>query len=165
MVDQPRAHAKANGLETYTPPRPCRRCGTRLRYTQKGDCVECRIDGARERRCGGEPPLRRSQWRHPSRLDDARFSAIDLTGTAPAATSLEHPREEAVPTVIASMTAAGDEIYLSLNGQRIAKCEVQSETWIVLVPGWHVFVLDAVLVIEHDDGRRFVSDMDGESLH
>jgi len=164
MVDQTRAHAMANGLETYTPSRPCRRCGTRLRYTQKSDCVECTINRAREHHYGDAPPLKRSRQKRPSRLDDARFSAIDLTGTAPAATSAEDPHEM-TPTVTASMTAAGDEIYLSLNGKRIAKCEVQTETWITLVPGWHVFVLDAVLVIEHDDGRRFVSQMGSESLH
>jgi hypothetical protein len=165
MVDQTRALAKANGLKTYTPPRPCRQCRTRLRYTRKGDCVECTIHRARERGYGGEPPLKRSRRGCPPCLDDARFSAIDLTGAAPAATSPEHAHEETVPTVIASMTAAGDEIYLSLNGQRIAKCEVQTETWTTLVRGWHVFVLDAVLVIEHEDGRRFVSQMESESLH
>lgn len=139
MVEQTRAHAKANGLKTYTPSRPCQQCGTRLRYTQKGDCVECTIHRAREHRYGGEPPLKRSRRRRPTRLDDARFSTIDLTGTALAATSAEDPHEETAPTVTTAITAAGDKIYLSLNGQRIAKCEVQTETWTTLVRGWRVF--------------------------
>jgi hypothetical protein len=164
VVDQTRAHAMANGLKTYISSRPRRRCGTRLRFTQKGDRVECTINRASEYCYGGEPPLKRSQQQRPPRLDDAGFSAIDLTGTAATATSAEDPYEK-IPIVTASMTAAGDEIYLSLNGQRIAKCEVQTETWTTLVPGWHVFVLDALLVIEHDDGRRFVSQMGSESLH
>ena len=164
MVEQTRAHAQANGLKTYTSSRPCQRCGTRLRYTQKRDCVECTIQRARERLYGGEPPLKRLRRGRPPHLNDARFSAIDLTGNALAATSAEDRREE-TPTVTAFMTAAGDEIYLSLNGQRIAKCEVQTETWTTLVLGWHVFVLDAMLVIEHDDGRRLVSPMESDSLH
>ena len=165
MVDQTRSHAKANGLKTYTPSRPCQRCGTRLCYTQKGDCVECTINRAREYRYGGGPPIKRSRRGRPPRLDDARFSAIDLAGIALATTSAEDPNKETAPIVTAAMTAAGDEIYLSFNGRQIAKCEVQTETWIALVPGWHVFVLDAVLVLEHDDGRRFVSQMESESLH
>jgi ribosomal protein L37E len=164
MVEQSRARAKADGLKTYTPSRPCQRCGTRLRHTEKGDCVECTIRRDREHRHVGEPPVKRSRRPCPRRLDDARSSAIDLAGTTLAATSGEDPHQE-TPIVTAAMTAAGDEIYLSLNGQRIAKCEVQTETWTTLVPGWHVFVLDAVLVIEHDDGRRFVSQMESETLH
>ena len=164
MVEQTRAHAMAHGLKTYTPSRPCQRCGTRLRNTQKGDCVECTIQRAREHRYGGEPTVKRPRRGRPPRLDDARFSAIDLTSNALAATSAEDAHED-IPTVTAFMTAAGDEIYLSLNGQRIAKCEVQTETWTTLVLGWHVFVLDAMLVIEHDDGRRLVSPMESGSLH
>jgi len=43
-INKPRAAAKAAGRNTFMAEKPCKRCGTRRRYTCSSGCVQCAIE-------------------------------------------------------------------------------------------------------------------------